>query len=173
MCLPIPPASRSPPPQGCLRAFDLWLACHTQEDIAERVGVPQRTIADWVAAFSGNLDAKDSLKFSFTDFDPPPGWSAMSRYGPNPCPGCPPGASHYAPLCAASRPCSVMFRYVPNSPPLTALDEPWRDGSPPPMGRHSPGLPRLSWRILARDTTCALWRVITRNGRARVMCRFF
>ena len=29
-------------------AFGLWLACHTQESIADRLGVPQQTVARWL-----------------------------------------------------------------------------------------------------------------------------
>jgi hypothetical protein len=41
------------------RIFSLWLACHTQEEIAEEVGVPQRTVADVLAE---SAELPDSLK---------------------------------------------------------------------------------------------------------------
>ena len=36
------------------RAWDLWLDCWTQEGIAEEIGVPQRTISDWLSEFGTN-----------------------------------------------------------------------------------------------------------------------
>jgi hypothetical protein len=37
----------------------MWLACHTQEEIAEEIDVPQRTIADVLAE---SAELPDSLK---------------------------------------------------------------------------------------------------------------
>ena len=50
-------------------AFNLWLACHTQEEIAEAVDMTQQTIADWMKDFTEKLTANNSVNFS--DFDPP------------------------------------------------------------------------------------------------------
>jgi hypothetical protein len=33
------------------KAIDMWLNCHTQEDIAEFIGVPQRTLSDWISGY--------------------------------------------------------------------------------------------------------------------------
>ena len=51
------------------KAFALWLACHTQEEIAAAVESPQRTISDWEGEFSEKLAADKSL--NPPDFDPP------------------------------------------------------------------------------------------------------
>ncbi len=47
---------------------ELWMRCETQERIAEQVGVPQRTVADWIASFSENGSEDDSA--IFRDFEP-------------------------------------------------------------------------------------------------------
>ncbi len=44
-------------------------ACHTQEEIAGAVEIPQQTIADWMKDFTEKLAADNSVKW--TDFDPP------------------------------------------------------------------------------------------------------
>jgi len=50
----------------------MWMACHTQEEIAEVVGIHQDTVSDWVAKFTENLNSKESVKFNFQDdFEPP------------------------------------------------------------------------------------------------------
>lgn len=51
------------------KAFEMWLACKTQEEIAEAVQVPQQTLADWMKGFTENLVTEDSVKWH--DFDPP------------------------------------------------------------------------------------------------------
>jgi hypothetical protein len=33
----------------------MWLACHTQEEIAEAVGAPQQTVADQIKAFTESV----------------------------------------------------------------------------------------------------------------------
>ena len=56
------------------RIFDLWLACHTQAEIAETVAAPQRTVADVVKGFSENGRLAESAKATAshaTDFEPP------------------------------------------------------------------------------------------------------
>ena len=50
-------------------AFNLWLACHTQEEIADSVDSPQQTIADWMKDFAETSISEESAKW--TDFDPP------------------------------------------------------------------------------------------------------
>jgi len=50
-------------------AFAMWLACHTQEEIAEAVEVPQQTIADWMKDFTEMSKADISVKWS--DFETP------------------------------------------------------------------------------------------------------
>lgn len=55
-------------------AFELWLACCTQEEIAAQVGAPQRTVADWLESFSdfGNLaESAKSAANHATDFTAP------------------------------------------------------------------------------------------------------
>ena len=54
------------------RAFQLWLACHTQEQIAEDVRVPQRTVSDWLQDFSGigHLSKTARLHAEFMDYSP-------------------------------------------------------------------------------------------------------
>jgi hypothetical protein len=39
-----------------------WLACHTQQAIAEEVGVPQQTVADWSAEFTEISAADNPVK---------------------------------------------------------------------------------------------------------------
>lgn len=57
------------------KAFDLWLACHTQEEIAEAVESPRDTIQGWIngneksKSFVENLQAEESTKWS--GFTPP------------------------------------------------------------------------------------------------------
>ena len=43
------------------KAFALWLACHTQEEIAEAVDSPQQTIADWMKDFTEKSVADKSV----------------------------------------------------------------------------------------------------------------
>ena len=50
-------------------AFNLWLACHTQEEIADSVDSPQQTIADWMKAFAETSISEESVKW--TDFEVP------------------------------------------------------------------------------------------------------
>ena len=38
--------------QAKREAFDLWLACQTYEDVAERVGWPKQTISRWLDGLS-------------------------------------------------------------------------------------------------------------------------
>ena len=51
------------------KAFALWLSCHTQEEIADAVDVPRKTIDDWTGDFGEKL-VSDNSPFS-PDFDPP------------------------------------------------------------------------------------------------------
>jgi len=56
------------------RIFDMWMACHTQEEIAETVGVPRRTVGDNFGEF-GNVanlaKTQQSAAEHATDFTPP------------------------------------------------------------------------------------------------------
>lgn len=53
------------------RIFDLWLACYTQGEIAEMVGVTKETVSE-VCQKMANLPESDKLTAShLTDFDPP------------------------------------------------------------------------------------------------------
>jgi DNA-binding XRE family transcriptional regulator len=42
------------------KAREMWLACATQEEVAEAVGVPRKTIDDWTTDFGESCLAKDS-----------------------------------------------------------------------------------------------------------------
>ena len=56
------------------RIFDLWLACHTQEEIAGEVGCDQAEVSRLSKAFMqiGNLaDSHKAAASHATDFDPP------------------------------------------------------------------------------------------------------
>jgi hypothetical protein len=46
------------------KAFDMWLACHAQEEIAAEIRYAQRTVADFLKAsgFSGNAQEHVSAK---------------------------------------------------------------------------------------------------------------
>jgi hypothetical protein len=56
------------------RIFEMWMQCYTQEEIAEAVGIPQRTVADNI---SGNGNIAEFAKTDraaaehATDFEPP------------------------------------------------------------------------------------------------------
>ena len=50
-------------------AYKLWLSCHTQQEIAEQLGIAQQTVNEWVKSFTENSAAEVSV-FS-SDFDPP------------------------------------------------------------------------------------------------------
>ena len=54
-------------------AFDLWLSCHTQEEIGKALNIPQRTVADKVKDFSenGNLSKSAKISADFIDYEPP------------------------------------------------------------------------------------------------------
>ncbi len=49
----------------------MWLACHTQEEIAERVKVSTGTAANWCNDFLNNSDSKELSKYNFTDYAAP------------------------------------------------------------------------------------------------------
>ena len=54
------------------KVYELWLACKTQEKIAEAVGIPRTTIEEWTKNYDENLTVKESSKYNFQDdFDPP------------------------------------------------------------------------------------------------------
>lgn len=50
-------------------AYALWLACHTQQEIAERINAPRQTVTEWVKDFA-ELSVADISAFS-SDFTPP------------------------------------------------------------------------------------------------------
>ena len=50
-------------------AFNLWLACHTQEEIAEAVDVAQNTVTGWEKEFIEKLGIDNLI--NSPDFDPP------------------------------------------------------------------------------------------------------
>lgn len=47
----------------------IWLSCKTQDEIAEAVGVPRKTIDDWINSFGEISDSDKSPKL--TTFTPP------------------------------------------------------------------------------------------------------
>lgn len=49
------------------KAFEMWLACETQETIAEAVGVTQQTVDNWGENFTNSLTPKEFVKFNFQD----------------------------------------------------------------------------------------------------------
>jgi transcriptional regulator with XRE-family HTH domain len=51
------------------KAFSLWLACHTQEEIAGVVDVPRNTLSTWEDEFVKKCE--DHKLTNWTDFDPP------------------------------------------------------------------------------------------------------
>ena len=51
------------------KAHAMWLACHTQEEIAEAVEVPRDTVQGWVTGFVETSGAEESTKWQ--SFDPP------------------------------------------------------------------------------------------------------
>jgi ParB-like chromosome segregation protein Spo0J len=57
------------------RIRDLWLACHTQEEIAGAVGIPQRTVADQIEELAKMENFPKSLvlsaEFNESDWSPP------------------------------------------------------------------------------------------------------
>jgi len=52
-----------------LKQFDLWLACHTQEKIAEMVGVTQPTVLSFIKSFQEQVLI--NFTFSEENFKPP------------------------------------------------------------------------------------------------------
>ena len=56
---------------GMTPSLDMWLACATQEEIAEAVSVDQKTVANWQDDFRKNSEAEDFL--NDRSFDPPIG----------------------------------------------------------------------------------------------------
>ena len=56
------------------RIFEMWLACYTQEEIAEAVGITQQAVAKMAEDFTNFGNLADSCKAAgahLTDFDPP------------------------------------------------------------------------------------------------------
>jgi transcriptional regulator with XRE-family HTH domain len=54
------------------QVYDLWLACHTQEEIAERVGVTHQTVSNWITEyFAKSSDNEVFAKFQDSDFQRP------------------------------------------------------------------------------------------------------
>lgn len=56
------------------RIFDMWLACHTQEEIAEAVSSPRQTVTDILKGFAETVPENQTgktLAAHAADFDPP------------------------------------------------------------------------------------------------------
>lgn len=49
------------------KVFEMWLACETQESIAEAVGVGETTVERWIQNFPQSLETKVWGKFNFQD----------------------------------------------------------------------------------------------------------
>jgi len=56
------------------KAFEMWLACHTQDEIAEALEIPQKTIDDWLKELADSEALPRSLKLTaeYSDQD----WTA-------------------------------------------------------------------------------------------------
>jgi hypothetical protein len=50
-------------------AFNLWLACSTQDEIAEAVGWPQKSVGDWLKGISENGKNTESANTVDSDDD--------------------------------------------------------------------------------------------------------
>jgi hypothetical protein len=64
------------------RIFDLWLACWTQQEIANAVGVPKKTVDDQIASLGDSVlqnQSAQSLANHATDFEPPRGRAHRRR----------------------------------------------------------------------------------------------
>jgi len=46
------------------KAFEIWMACKTQEEIAEAVEVSQDTVSEWSKGFTENLGTEESVKWT-------------------------------------------------------------------------------------------------------------
>lgn len=53
------------------RIFEMWLACHTQGEIAEMIGCPQRTVSEVLAEMEELPESLKPVANHLTDFDPP------------------------------------------------------------------------------------------------------
>jgi len=53
------------------RIFELWLACHTQEEIAKREGVSQQAIGTILQEMAELPKSDKAAADHLTDFDPP------------------------------------------------------------------------------------------------------
>lgn len=53
------------------QAFEMWLACYTQEEIADKVGVTQQTIANWSDDFTKSSDSEVLVNFRESSFKIP------------------------------------------------------------------------------------------------------
>jgi hypothetical protein len=53
------------------RIFEMWLACHTQQEIAAAVAWERQTIAGWIKGFTdfGNVSESGKAAASHADFD--------------------------------------------------------------------------------------------------------
>ena len=49
------------------KIFDMWMACHTQQEIADEIGIPRTTVEDQVKAFDENRNLSKSVKVLFQD----------------------------------------------------------------------------------------------------------
>lgn len=53
------------------RIFDLWLACHTQEEIAETVGCAKTQVNEVCSELANLPEGNKPAASHLTDFDPP------------------------------------------------------------------------------------------------------
>lgn len=51
------------------RIFEMWLACHTQDEIAEVVGVTQKTVNEEIELLYNSTELQKSIKVQFLDDD--------------------------------------------------------------------------------------------------------
>jgi hypothetical protein len=59
------------PPTSTRRIFDLWMACHAQEEIAERESVTKETISAICQKMAELPKSDKPAADHLTDFDPP------------------------------------------------------------------------------------------------------
>lgn len=51
--------------------FDRWMACYTQQEIADATGVVQKTVSNKIEKFSNSVPGNQVAKFSDSDWTPP------------------------------------------------------------------------------------------------------
>lgn len=60
------------------KAWDLWLECRSQREIAEQIGTDQATVSRWTDAFTANADFASPPASRQHSRRAPPGWPVAS-----------------------------------------------------------------------------------------------